>query len=256
MILRSVSPCDADEFFASLRDRVDGSERKEAFIFVHGYNVSFRDAARRTAQMAYDIGFEGAPILYSWPSRARWWLYPADETLVEWSVPHLEWFLATIALSSGARIIHLIAHSMGNRCLTKALELLVAKKTLPSSVLRHIVLTAPDLDAETFVQLARVIAPAGERLTMYSNYRDRALLLSKLFHFYRRAGSSIVIVHGMDTIEASRVDTSLTRHSYFGSSRTVLADLSSLLVDGRPPNKRFGMREKRNAHGTYYLFRP
>jgi esterase/lipase superfamily enzyme len=256
VILRSVLPLEQDEFFKSLSDRVSSSSRREALVFVHGYNVSFHDAARRTAQMAYDIGFAGAPILYSWPSRGHWWLYPADETLVEWSVPHLEWFLANVALLSGARKIHLIAHSMGNRALTKALELLVAKKTVRRSLFRHIVLTAPDLDAQTFVQLARVIAPVGERLTMYANYRDRALLLSKLFHVYQRAGSSIVIVRGMDTIDASRVDTSLTRHSYFGSSRTVLADLSSLLLDGRPPRRRFGMWEKQNAQGKYYLFRP
>jgi esterase/lipase superfamily enzyme len=256
VILRRVLPCDGEEFFASLSDRVSRSERREAFVFVHGYNVSFRDAARRTAQLAYDLSFDGAPILFSWPSRARWWLYPADETLVEWSVPHLESFLALVALSSGARTIHLIAHSMGNRCLAKALELLVAKGAVSPSSFRHIVLTAPDIDAQTFLELARVIVPAGERLTFYANYRDRALLLSKLFHLYRRAGSSIVIVRGMDTIDASRVDTSLTRHSYFGSSRTVLADLSALLIDGRPPSKRFGMREKRNAQGIYYNFRP
>ena len=85
---------------------------------------------------------------------------------------------------------------------------------------------------------------------------DRALLLSKLFHFYRRAGAAIVIVPGMDTIDASKVDTSLVRHSYFGDSRTVLADVSSLIVDGKPPSKRFGMSEKIKEGKTYYVFRP
>jgi len=59
----------------------------------------------------------------------------------------------------------------------------------------------------------------------------------------------------MDTIDASKVDTSLTRHSYFGSNRTVLADLSSLLLDGKPPKKRFGMRERQTEKGPYYVFR-
>ena len=173
-----------------------------------------------------------------------------------WSVPRLELFLKTIATTSGAHTIHLIAHSMGNRALTAALQLLVAKQSVPAGLFRHIVLTAPDIDSDTFSELAVVIAPATQRLTMYANYKDRALLLSKLFHFYRRAGSTIVIVNGMDTIDASRVDTSLTRHSYFGDSRTVLADLSALLVDGRPPNRRFGMSEKHTKKGTYYIFRP
>ena len=41
----------------------------EAFVFVHGYNNSFKAAAFRTAQIAYDLEFEGAAICYSWPSQ-------------------------------------------------------------------------------------------------------------------------------------------------------------------------------------------
>ena len=51
------------------------SAGKNAFIFVHGYNVTFADAARRTAQMAYDLGFDGAPVFYSWPSQASYASY-------------------------------------------------------------------------------------------------------------------------------------------------------------------------------------
>lgn len=255
VILLNVQTKEEQDFFAELQQRLQSSERREAFVFVHGYDTTFEDAARRTGQFACDLRFDGVPILYSWPSCGKWWKYSADETNVAWSIPQLESFLGLIA-KSGARIVHLIAHSMGNRLLTSALELLVAKKALPPGVFRHIVMTAPDIDSETFNQLAAAIVPAGERLTMYSNYRDRALLLSKIFHFYKRAGSTIVIVQGMDTIDASRVDTSFTRHSYFGSSRTVIADLSSLLSEGKPPIKRFGMRERQTAEGPYYLFRP
>jgi Alpha/beta hydrolase of unknown function (DUF900) len=34
---------------------VAASPSRDAFIFVHGYNVSFPDAARRTAQIAFDL---------------------------------------------------------------------------------------------------------------------------------------------------------------------------------------------------------
>jgi esterase/lipase superfamily enzyme len=39
----------------------------QALIFVHGYNMSFDNAARRAAQIAYDINFDGATFLFSWP---------------------------------------------------------------------------------------------------------------------------------------------------------------------------------------------
>ena len=38
-------------------------------MFVHGFNVSFADAARRTAQIAYDLAF-GGPGALSWPYSA------------------------------------------------------------------------------------------------------------------------------------------------------------------------------------------
>ncbi len=256
VLLLNVQPQDSHIFFQNVRRHIAGSERREAFVFIHGYNVSFEDAARRTAQLASDLQFQGAPIFYSWPSKARWGRYAADETNVAWCVPQLENFLGELARSSGANTIHLIAHSMGNRALTAALQLIVAKRSVPKRLFHQIILTAPDVDEETFQNLATAIASDAEHLTMYSNYKDRALLLSKMFHFYRRAGASIVIVPGMETIDASKVDTSLVRHSYFGNSRTVLADVSSLMADGKPARNRFGMIEKRKEGKTYYFFRP
>ncbi len=35
---------------------------------MHGYNTSFDNALYRTAQIAYDLDFDGATFLYSWPS--------------------------------------------------------------------------------------------------------------------------------------------------------------------------------------------
>ena len=111
-----------DDFYTQMRQRVGQSSRKEAFVFVHGYNVTFDDAARRTAQIAYDLGFEGAPAFFSWPSQGGLFGYTVDETNVLWTVPHLKQFLIELHRSSGAENIHLIAHSMGNRAITSALK--------------------------------------------------------------------------------------------------------------------------------------
>jgi esterase/lipase superfamily enzyme len=256
VILAKIETLLEQEFLNQLRTRIGATSSRDAFVFIHGYKVSFEDAARRTAQFAYDLNFKGAPIFYSWPSGARWWRYAADEANVQWTVSHLEAFLLNIAQNSGAQQIHLIAHSMGNRALTWAMQLLAAKKVLPQGLFRQIVLTAPDIDAETFDQLVLAMSTEAERITMYSNYKDVALLVSKLFHFYQRAGASLRLVPGMETIDATKVDTSLLKHSYFGGSRTVLADLAALLLDGKPAKDRFGMREKLTPKGSYFVFRP
>ncbi len=129
VVLVGVHPQPADVFFAGLRACVEQSPRKEAFVFIHGYNVGFETAVRRTAQIAYDLKFSGAPIVYSWPSRESLIQYTVDEQNVAWTVPHLVEFLSGVAERSGATSVHLIAHSMGNRALTAALrELAMVRK--------------------------------------------------------------------------------------------------------------------------------
>jgi hypothetical protein len=108
------------DFFELLRSSIAKSAAKDAFVFVHGYNVSFEDAARRTGQIAYDLDFVGAPIFYSWPSNGKTADYLKDETNITWSTPHFERFLGLLAHESGAERIHIIAHSMGNRAVCDA----------------------------------------------------------------------------------------------------------------------------------------
>ena len=70
VLLDKVMPLEKGEFARQLHQQVSESRSKDVFIFVHGFNNTFEDAARRTAQMAYDLDFDGTPMLYSWPSRA------------------------------------------------------------------------------------------------------------------------------------------------------------------------------------------
>jgi esterase/lipase superfamily enzyme len=71
IVLLSVSPESETQFYNQLADTVASSESKDAFVFIHGYDNSFADAAMRTAQLAYDLGFRGAPIMYTWPSKGN-----------------------------------------------------------------------------------------------------------------------------------------------------------------------------------------
>ena len=139
-----------EPFLRGLRERVAASEGGNAFLFVHGYNVSFADAARRTAQMSYDLSFDGASVFYSWPSQASLPGYTIDESNIEWSTPHIKEFLVDFAEKSEARNLYLIAHSMGNRGLTRALQQLMAERPDLRGRFREIILAAPDIDAEVF----------------------------------------------------------------------------------------------------------
>ena len=121
-VLLDVQPAAEENFYRDLKSRVAGSSHKEAFVFVHGFNTSFADAAVVTAELAVDLKFDGAPILYSWPSQATLVDYTVDECNVAWAQPHFKAFLLAVAQQSGATSIHSIAHSMGNRALMFVLE--------------------------------------------------------------------------------------------------------------------------------------
>ncbi len=213
---------------------------KATLVFVHGYNVSFKDAARRTAQIAYDLDFDGVPLLYSWPSHATISGYTADEANIRWTVPHLEEFLRLVAKDTQTDSVHVIAHSMGNRAVTEVLRRFATEQTTTDRPkFSQIVLVAPDVDAAVFRdEIAPAFAGVGERVTLYASAHDKALNVSKGLHKYLRAGDlseEVVIAKGVDTIDASNVDTSLLRairlgHSYFADKASAIADLKETLA--------------------------
>ncbi len=258
VVLMGVEPLESERFFESLKGRVAQSDSRSAFVFVHGFNVTFEDAARRTAQIAYDLRFDGAPILFSWPSQGGLFKYTIDETNVMWTVPHLREFLTQVAERTGARRIHLVAHSMGNRALTSALRDLSFLPEAKRPRFNEVVLTAPDIDAEVFRKdIAPYIVQTADRVTLYASSNDTALAYSKTVHGYPRAGDSgreLLVMPGMETVDVSEVDTSLLGHNYYGSNETVLADLIEVLQRSMPPQQRRWLRPARVGALEYWVF--
>lgn len=253
--LRDLASIDEYGFFESVAGTVAKAPKQDAFVFVHGFNVSFQDAARRAAQMAFDLEFQGAPIIYSWPSRAEVFDYTVDEASAIWTVPHLEHFLETLAARSGAARIHVIAHSMGNRAVCDALERLSRSAWAGKSAIHHLVLTAPDIDAATFKGLAARVQTTADTVTLYASSNDKAIRLSERIHSYPRAGTPLVFVPGIETVDASAVDTDFLGHSFFSTARTVLSDIFWLLRDDKRAGERFGLQATKRAGEIYYVIR-
>lgn len=250
------------EFFKDLAEQVTHSKSKEALVFIHGYDVTFAEAARRTAQLAYDLGLDGVPILYSWPSQGDLSGYVADKEAAGWSVPHLKEFLEDIGSRIGATDVYLVAHSMGNALLAPALLSILSESRYGARPpFSQIVLTAPDIDAQVFrEQIAPHIPKAAKRITLYTSSDDKALHASKRVSGgaprLGDSGAGIVVVDGIDTVDVSAVDTSFIGHSYIGNNRSVISDLFNLLR-GKPPSERFGLKPRTTpANLTYWAFVP
>ena len=255
VVLTSVGRLPADAFHAAMQTEMD-RYGKNIFVFIHGYNVSFEDAARRTGQMAYDLKFPGAPVFYSWPSQANWYSYVTDKENIDLSTDQIRTFLLDIATRTNADTINLIAHSMGNVGLTAALSE-IEQGSKPH--FNQVVLAAPDIDASVFKKdIASKIVTKARHTTLYTSKTDLALLASRYFHQGNRVGDSgpdVLVIDGIDTIDATAVDSSLLGHSYYGSNVTVLDDLGQLLQN-RPVESRHYLRTIATPTRPYWAFEP
>lgn len=259
VVLLNAEVQDQENFFAALKTQVRASAGKSAFVFVHGYNVTFEDAARRTGQMAYDLGFDGAPVFYSWPSQGDLAGYAVDENNIEWSTPHIAAFLADFLARSEAAHVYLIGHSMGNRGLARAVAELMAAQPMLAQKITDIILTAPDIDAAIFQHdIAPKLAGARNPVTLYASSEDLALAASKAVHGYPRAGDSgagMLIVAGVETIDATGVDTSFMKHAYFAEKRSALSDMFYLIRNNARADQRF-LDPVDTPAGRYWTFKP
>ena len=186
IVIEKTSPHDVEEFEQSLAKALGKASRKDIFLFVHGFNTSFADAADRTAQLAHDMGFQGVPAFYSWPSQAILTKYKTDERLVAQSIEPFRRYLRILIVDTKPATIHVLAHSMGNQLLTKALAGWDLKEELgPGEELPEIrlILAAPDIDAGHFCdEIADEIHIHADHVTLYTSPSDMALLASQMEH--------------------------------------------------------------------------
>jgi esterase/lipase superfamily enzyme len=260
VLLDQVVQLPKDEFVRQLRAQVAAAPSRDVFIFVHGFNNTFEDAARRVAQLAYDLDFDGTPMLYSWPSQGSTTAYSVDEASVQISGRRMAEFLETVVAQSGAQHIHLIAHSMGNRALIEAMQTFLAKRAPENRqhVFGQVVFTAPDVDRDYFMDAVGDLNAASLRTTLYASDTDYAIRSSQFFHGAPRAGTAgdvIIRLAGLDSIDMSAVPADSLGHSYYAANAGALYDMFRLLWRGDPPPKRCGMiNPKAGSTTTVWLF--
>lgn len=253
-----------EQLLALVRERLQASARfkDQAIIFVHGYNTSFDNAVYRTAQIAYDLKFDGAPFLYSWPSGGAVASYTYDRESAGQSEPYLRQFLEMVVKETGAKSVSVIAHSMGNQPLLQVLREL--KLMAPEGVsINQVISAAPDVDRHNFENIARTIQGFAKGVTLYAASNDRALNVSRRFHGgIPRAGDvpeqGPLVLPGIDTIDvsAASMDGLGINHSGYAENNALLNDIGLLIQTGeRPPDKRVPILEKiTGENGVYWRY--
>ncbi len=234
VVLGRVDSMAHDQFLSHLA--LDTGPTGDLLVFIHGYNVTFEDAARRAAQFAYDLRSNGRVLLYSWPSLGSVAGYLADEERAFLSGSVFASFLSSLQDGPWNRV-HVLAHSMGNRVMLYGLS----GGNWPNGKLNRMVFVAADVYVETFRQLFPKLIGPERHFTSYASKRDRALLLSSLLHKAERVGiykGEPFVFPGLETVDASKVDTGLLGHGYFAEKARVIDDIAELVDKGYAAEKR------------------
>lgn len=258
VMITKLETIDQKAFLAFLKSKLTHVEEKDILIFIHGFNVTFASAIRRTAQITYDLKFKGVPMAYSWPSLGEKTAYMYDEDSVQSSVSNLVAFLKTVIDKRGDANIHIIAHSMGTRLLTNALKV-ISYSSKGQKVFKNVILAAPDISNDVFKKnLFPHVRKTVEQITLYASSDDKALQASSKMHKGTRIGQSgdnIFVFKGLDTIDASGIDTSFLGHSYFAEKDVLIKDLKEIIHKNLPPQKRDTLIEMIKSRLEYWKFK-
>jgi esterase/lipase superfamily enzyme len=244
-------------FVAGIRAELAHWQKRTALVFVHGYNVSFREAALRAAQIGFDLRIEGITAFFSWPSKGDLVPYSADEASVELAEGHFVSFIEMLSGIGELEEIHILAHSMGNRLLMRTVgDLLRLKQENKLAVpVGQIMLAAADMTAAKFKQCAASYAAlAGRRVTNYCYDADKALMASRKLHDQARVGlEPPTFLHaGVETVSASALDLDLLGHGYVASAAPLLYDLTQLIHDNKAPGSRTRLRPEPRINATHW----
>lgn len=157
IVILNVTRKDEKAYFAEIAKKVGRSKHKSALIYISSFSLSIEDAARRMAQIAYDLKFDGVPVLYGRPPQVNKTGNIANADAIDSTQSRMETFLNGFASKTSAKNIYLIAHDVDSRSLMNTLDSLTRKNPKYKNRFKMIILAAPDIDADIFKDQ---IAPA------------------------------------------------------------------------------------------------
>ncbi len=257
-----------------LAERLAQVAQKDVYIFIHGVDNTFDDAVFRAAEVWHFMGRAGVPVVYSWPAGfggVRGYAY--DRESGEFTIFHLKYFLQMVASCPGVERIHVIAHSRGCDVAVTALrELHIAyqaqgKDTQAELKLWNLVLAAPDLDEDVFMQrfVAENLLRAARRTTIYTSTTDKAIEAADLVFgsrqrvgameahdFSPRARQALAKLPTLQFVDC-KVTHFSTSHDYVFAHPAALSDLILVLRDGRGPGAANGRPLVQPVEGIWEL---
>ncbi|MCX5581702.1 alpha/beta hydrolase [Kaistia terrae] len=159
--------------------RIKATPKRQALVFIHGFNNKFEDAVYRFAQIVHDSDSDVVPILFTWPSRGSVLAYGYDRESNNYSRDALELLLKALADDPNVDEVSILAHSMGNWVTLEALRQMAIRDKRVAPKIKNVMLAAPDVDVDVFRRQMADIGANGPSVTLFVSQDDRALKVSR-----------------------------------------------------------------------------
>ena len=228
-------------------------------FYTHGYNVGFEKSCRRASILQRGLNAQDRLLLFSWPADGNLLSYTRDEADLVWSVPQLAALLEKLARAVGPERLDVVAHSLGTRGVVLALSRIICEPVMPP-LINELVLVAPDIDTDYFLDAWPRIRPLVRHTTLYASEHDSALRASREAHGYPRLGEGgehLTVLAGIETIDVTPAGKRrVSGHIYHLYHPWVAADLQTLLNTGQPADGRANLLRTAHQGQTYWRLEP
>jgi len=149
--------------------------RRDAVIFVHGYNTSYEEGLFRFAQFYTDMKLTDVPVHYSWPSAQSLMRYAYDRDSMLYARDGFERMLRDV-VQAGAERVLIVGHSMGTMLVMETLrEIAIAKDDYIRKRIGGVILVSPDIDTDVFRSQVKRIGTLPKPFVVISSRKDRVL---------------------------------------------------------------------------------
>lgn len=244
--------------------------KNQALVFIHGYNVEFDEALQRLSQIAFDLQFDGTLIAFSWPSRGATLNYLSDRTRADSAAKPFVNLLDKLSKERPDTTIHVLAHSMGNRVLSRAMKLIAQRgPNAKRPNLGEIILAHADIAPEWCSKVGKVRQHV-RGITNYVNSDDWALWVSKGIRAGKeRCGRRARHYKGIETIDTtgmggkanvgSLIFANKDHHGVFANDPILFGEITRLISSGqRPPSQRTPefIRKSDENGKPYWAYKP
>jgi esterase/lipase superfamily enzyme len=251
----------AERFAAKINAKLAASQRKDIFVYVHGYKVVFENPLLVATELWHFLGYDGVFIAYAWPSTPKKLAYFSDLETAALSAHNFRILLEYLAEETDAERIHIIGYSAGTRVVIKGLMQMALNGECKSkgnfheiSRLGHVILVGSDFDRQLFgAYAADGLLNVAKDFSVYLSETDKALSISRWLFKQERLGQMwkdhkipspvadyLRKTDNLMMIDVTDAEDSATGngHAYFRQSSWVSSDiLTTLMYDLDPATR-------------------